>query len=135
MRPLLFPVLAVIFAKHSVAGTLSIVDVGSQCMIWSNDNHGCTGHSTPFSVPKGEDCSKLGGNAIGNGHDLPMVSVEACTTEKGLPAVWILLEKTGRATFFNKQGNISACALSDGLKVGSMCDAVDPEVLRDSTLN
>jgi hypothetical protein len=56
-RPLLFPVLAVIYAKHSVAGTLSIVDVSSQCMIWSNDNHGCTGHSTPFSVPKGEDCS------------------------------------------------------------------------------
>jgi hypothetical protein len=78
---------------------------------------------------------ELGGKAIGNGHDLPMVSVEACTTEKGLPAVWILLEKTGRATFFNKQGNISACTLSDGLKVGSMCDTVDLEVLCNSILN
>jgi hypothetical protein len=64
-----------------------------------------------------------------------MVSVEACTTAKGVPAVWILLEKTGRITFFNKQGNISACTLSDGLKVGSMCEAVDPEVLRASTLH
>ncbi|KAJ5742260.1 hypothetical protein N7533_011669, partial [Penicillium manginii] len=129
MRPLLFPVLTAIYTKYCVAGILSIVDVGSQCMIWSNNNHGCTGHSIPFSVPKGEDCSKLGGKAISNGHDLPIVSVEACTTEKGLLAVWILLEKTGRATFFNKQGNISACTLSDGLKVGSMCDTVDLEVL------
>ncbi|KAJ5385668.1 hypothetical protein N7509_008209 [Penicillium cosmopolitanum] len=135
MRLLIFPLLAVFYAKHSIAGTLSIVDVGSQCMIWSNDNHGCTGHSTPFSLPNGEDCSKLGGKTKGESQNLPMVSVEACTTAKGLPAVWILLEKTGRITFFNKQGNISACTMSDGLKVGSMCEAVDPEVLRASTLH
>ena len=77
----------------------------------------------------------LASNIAGNSHDPTMILVEACTTEKGLPAVWILLEKTGRATFFNKQGNISACTLNDELKVGSMCNAMDPEVLRNSTLH
>lgn len=64
-----------------------------------------------------------------------MVSVEACSTAEGLPAVWILLEKTGRVTFFNKQGNISACTLNDGLRVGSTCDAVDPEALWNPSLH
>ncbi|KAJ5337312.1 uncharacterized protein N7506_005334 [Penicillium brevicompactum] len=131
----LFALPAILYAQHSAASTLGIVDVGDQCMIWSNGNHGCTGYSSPFALPNEEDCSKLGGAVNGTSRDLPMVSVEACSTAEGLPAVWILLEKTGRVTFFNKQGNISACTLSDGLRVGSTCDAVAPEALWNPTLH
>lgn len=64
MRLLIFLLLAVFYTKHSIAGTLSIVDVGSQCIIWSNNNHGCTGHSTPFSLLNREDCSSEQFNLI-----------------------------------------------------------------------
>lgn len=59
-----FALLAILYAQHSAGSTLGIVDVGDQCMIWSNGNHGCTGHSSPFALPNEEDCSSKNSKII-----------------------------------------------------------------------
>lgn len=52
-----------------------------------------------------------------------VVSVDACGTENGQPAAWIVVNDKGLVTFFNQNGDRSACALDNGLKVGSQCIA------------
>lgn len=52
-----------------------------------------------------------------------VVSVDACGTENGQPAAWIVVNDKGLVTFFNQNGDRSACALDNGLKVGSQCSA------------
>jgi hypothetical protein len=39
------------------AGTLEVIDHDGQCLIWSNDNYGCTGYSAAFGHLDGVDCS------------------------------------------------------------------------------
>ena len=52
-----------------------------------------------------------------------IVSVDACGTENGQRAAWIVVNDKGLVTFFNQNGDKSACALDNGLKVGSQCSA------------
>lgn len=52
-----------------------------------------------------------------------VVSVDACGTENGQPAAWIVVNDKGLVTFFNQNGDRSACALDNGLRVGSQCSA------------
>jgi hypothetical protein len=42
MRFSIFVLLAIIYAWGSFGGTLEVIDFDNQCLIWSNDNHGCT---------------------------------------------------------------------------------------------
>ena len=49
--------LAIIYARGSFSGSLEVVDFDHQCLIWSNDNHGCTGHSASLGQLNGRDCS------------------------------------------------------------------------------
>ncbi|KAJ6045292.1 uncharacterized protein N7446_012156 [Penicillium canescens] len=90
-------ILASAYASGSLAGTLEIIDIDGQCAIWSYDNHGCTGSSEFFSKLDGDDCS----------------------------IAWIEVEHTGLVSFFNYQGDKSACTLDNGLKHGSRCIATD----------
>jgi hypothetical protein len=53
-----FMLFASVYASTSFGGTLEIVDFDGQCAVWSNNNHGCTGHSAPFAKLDGDDCSR-----------------------------------------------------------------------------
>ena len=37
-------------------GALQIIDQDGQCLMWSEDNYGCTGYSASFGLLNGEDC-------------------------------------------------------------------------------
>jgi hypothetical protein len=44
------------FIRTSFGGALQVIDQDGECLIWSNDNHGCTGYSATFAKPNGDDC-------------------------------------------------------------------------------
>ncbi|KAJ5117413.1 hypothetical protein N7448_011045 [Penicillium atrosanguineum] len=118
-------ILASVHVWTSFAGTLEVIEFENQCAIWSYDNHGCTGHSGYFSQLKGEDCSLLDEVKNGTHQGYPVLGVEACGTENKSSVAWVEVEKTGLVTFFNHQGDKSACNLDNGLKLGSRCNASD----------
>lgn len=62
----IFVLLASAYANISFGGSVEVFDSDGQCIIWSNDNHGCTGHSAPFAKLDGQDCSskELSGTRI-----------------------------------------------------------------------
>jgi hypothetical protein len=45
--------------RTSLGASLGVINQDRQCLIWSNDNHGCTGYSEPFAEIKGTDCSGI----------------------------------------------------------------------------
>jgi hypothetical protein len=56
------PLLAVligVFIRTSLGASLGVIDQDRQCLIWSNNNHGCTGYSEPFAELNGTDCSGI----------------------------------------------------------------------------
>ncbi|KAJ6063176.1 uncharacterized protein N7446_007296, partial [Penicillium canescens] len=119
----LITILAIIQAGISQAGTLEVIDHDGQCLIWSNDNYGCTGYSASFGLLDGIDCSELSEVVNGNRHELNVLNVDVCGTEDGLPAAWIQVNHTGLVTFTNKNGNQASCVLNNRLKTGSWCVA------------
>ncbi|CAG7934846.1 unnamed protein product [Penicillium salamii] len=127
MRFSLIAMLASAYARASLGGTLEIIDIDNQCAVWSYDNHGCTGSSRFFSQLDGDDCSRLDKVANSTHPGYPMRGSEACGTENNSSAAWVKVEKTGVITFFNFQGDNSACTLDNGLKHGSRCTASDME--------
>ena len=52
-----FILLASLYASASLGGTLEVIDNNGQCLIYSADNHGCTGYSASFGLLNGSDCS------------------------------------------------------------------------------
>ncbi|KAI1828777.1 hypothetical protein DTO027I6_10285 [Penicillium roqueforti] len=115
--------LASAYVRASIGGTLEIIDIDNQCAIWSYDNHGCTGSSAFFSQLDGDDCSTLDKVANSTYPGYPMGGAEVCGTANNSSAAWVKVEKTGVVTFFNSQGDTSACRLDRGLKHGSRCTA------------
>ncbi|OGE46443.1 hypothetical protein PENARI_c256G03699 [Penicillium arizonense] len=103
-------ILASAYASGSLAGTLEIIDIDGQCAIWSYDNHGCTGSSEFFSKLDGDDCANLRVKT-GTPQGYPVSGVGACGTEKNSSVAWIEVEHTGLVSFFNYQGDKSACVL------------------------
>ncbi|CAG8944656.1 unnamed protein product [Penicillium salamii] len=91
-------ILASVYTHASLSGTLEIIDIDKKCVIWSNDNYGCTGSSAFFSQLNRDYCLKL-----------DKVKVEE-------PSV---------ITFYNLQGDRLRCELDNGLKYGSWCTASD----------
>ncbi|KAJ5597846.1 hypothetical protein N7537_007930 [Penicillium hordei] len=73
------------------AGTLEVIDHDGQCLIWSNDNYGCTGYSAAFGHLDGVDCSELSEVVKGNRHELNVLNID--------------VNHTGLVTFTNKNGN------------------------------
>ncbi|KAF3009287.1 hypothetical protein E8E15_002049 [Penicillium rubens] len=130
MRFSLIVMLASAYARASLGGTLEIIDIDNQCAIWSYDNHGCTGSSAFFSQLDGDDCSRLDKVANSTHSGYPLRGAEACGTENDSAAAWVKAEKNGVITFYNFQGDKSACKLDKGLKHGSRCTASD---LKSST--
>jgi hypothetical protein len=57
MRLSLIVMLASVYARATLGGTLEIIEIDNKCAIWSYDNHGCTGSSAFFSQLDGDDCS------------------------------------------------------------------------------
>jgi hypothetical protein len=57
MRLSLIVMLASVYARATLGGTLEIINIDNKCAIWSYDNHGCTGSSAFFSQLDGDDCS------------------------------------------------------------------------------
>ena len=52
-----FLLLASAYIRAAYCGTLTVIDHDRQCVVWSDGNYGCTGHSQPFALPDGDDCS------------------------------------------------------------------------------
>ncbi|CAG7938423.1 unnamed protein product [Penicillium salamii] len=125
MRFSLIVMLTIAYARASLGGTLEIIDIDNQCAIWSYDNYGCTGSSGFFSRLDGDDCSRLDMVANSTHSGYPLRGAEACGTENNSSAAWVKVEKTGVITFYNFQGDKSACKLDKGLKHGSRCTASD----------
>jgi hypothetical protein len=143
MRFSVFALLTGVWAHVSFAGSLQVIDHNRHCLIWSDDNYGCTGYSAPFAPLNGDDCSGRqafdGDNCqdvtheyqelseVTNGirHEYAVLNVDACGTIDGLPAAWIHVNQTGLVTFSNQDGDQSSCTLDNGLKVGSSCISSD----------
>ncbi|KAJ5971784.1 uncharacterized protein N7479_001702, partial [Penicillium vulpinum] len=109
------------FIGNVVAGSyLAIIednDSETNCRVWSQNNHGCTGYSATFAKLKGNDCSGF----IGAGFDDKSVKVDICGTENGEQVAWVTVNKNGTVSFLNRQGDTSSCMLENGLKVPSGC--------------
>jgi hypothetical protein len=115
MHVFLIAILSIIQAGISQAGTLEVIDHDGQCLIWSNDNYGCTGYSASFGLLDGVDCLsrhpqlklqtafnsllELSEVVNGNRHELNVLNVDACGTEDGSPVAWIQVNHTGVVTF------------------------------------
>ncbi|KAJ5346801.1 uncharacterized protein N7506_000054 [Penicillium brevicompactum] len=105
----------------SLGGTLTVIDYGGQCAVWSGDNYGCTGSSETFSLIKGNDCSQLSKVVDGLRVEMATLNVGICGTQEGRPVAWIEIKKSGHVTFSNKDGAQAGCKLDDSFKVGSSC--------------
>lgn len=135
-----------IHAGISQAGTLEVIDHDGKCLIWSNDNYGCTGYSASFGLLDGADCSgrhpplklkiainnslELSEVVKGDRHGLNVLNIDVCGREDGSRAAWIQVNHTGLVTFTNKNGNEASCVLNNGLNTGSWCVTVEK---RDKT--
>ncbi|KAI2741986.1 hypothetical protein DTO013F2_8649 [Penicillium roqueforti] len=117
-------------AGISQAGTLEVIDHDGKCLIWSNDNYGCTGYSASFGLLDGADCSELSEVVKGDRHELNVLNIDVCGREDGSRAAWIQVNHTGLVTFTNKNGNEASCVLNNGLNTGSWCVTVEK---RDKT--
>lgn len=142
----LIAILAMIQAGISQAGTLEVIDHDGKCLIWSNDNYGCTGYSASFGLLDRVDCSgrhpplklktainnslELSEVVKGNRHELNVLNIDVCGREDGSRAAWIQVNHTGLVTFTNKNGNEASCVLNNGLNTGSWCVTVEK---RDKT--
>ncbi|KAJ5186456.1 hypothetical protein N7449_011220 [Penicillium cf. viridicatum] len=114
-----------LYVRASLGGTLSVVDYDGQCVIWSEDNHGCTGSSAAFGLRDGDDCSDLSKVIKGVRKDFTVLNVDTCGTEDSHPVAWIQVNNHGDVTFFNQGGKKAGCTLDRALKVGSWCSASD----------
>ncbi|KAJ5559472.1 hypothetical protein N7513_001871 [Penicillium frequentans] len=119
----LIALLVIAYARSSFGSALEVIDYDGQCVMWSNDNYGCTGYSASFGLLDGDDCSKFSEVINGTRQDFSVLSVDACGTENGEPAAWIQVNETGLVTFSNQNGDESTCTLNNGFKVGSWCSA------------
>ncbi|KAJ5152437.1 hypothetical protein N7492_009717, partial [Penicillium capsulatum] len=128
-------VLIGVFVSTSLGGSLEVIDQGRQCVIWSNDSHGCTGYSASFAELNGTDCSELSKVVNGTRKDFSALNVEACGTKNGKDVAWITVNLTGEVTFFNQDGEKSGCTLNHGLKAGSWCNASDPKPMTTTDLS
>lgn len=61
----------------------------------------------------------------GTRQDFTVLNVDACGTENGSSVASIEVRQTGLVTFFNQNGDMSACTLNNGFKAGSWCSASD----------
>jgi hypothetical protein len=57
MRFSIIVLLAIAYAWGFFSDSLEVIDFDHQCLMWSNDNHGCTGHSPSLGQLNGRDCS------------------------------------------------------------------------------
>lgn len=57
MRSFIILIFMGVYAQTYLGGTLEVIDFNNQCAIWSDANHGCTGHSAFFAQLDGDDCS------------------------------------------------------------------------------
>ncbi|KAJ5713568.1 uncharacterized protein N7483_010749, partial [Penicillium malachiteum] len=117
-------VLTSLYASIALGGVLQIEDFSGECVVWSRDNHGCTGYSASFGQLNGSDCSIIELSEVidGSRKTFSVLNVGACDT------AWIRVNQNDLVTFFNQAGDESECTLSDGLNVGSWCSATDIEL-------
>ncbi|KAJ6163817.1 hypothetical protein N7497_003796 [Penicillium chrysogenum] len=76
----IFLLLASVHIRAAFCGTITIIDYDRQCVIWSDRNYGCTGHSEPFALLDGDDCSDLSKVTYGIRKDHSKVDVGVCGT-------------------------------------------------------
>ncbi|KAJ5642525.1 hypothetical protein N7490_006703 [Penicillium lividum] len=119
----LIAILVIAYARSSFGSALEVIDYDGQCVMWSNDNYGCTGYSASFGLLDGDECSNFSEVINGTRQDKSVLNVDACGTENGEPAAWIQVNKTGLVTFSNQNGDESTCTLNNGFNVGSWCSA------------
>ncbi|KAJ5827892.1 hypothetical protein N7447_004655, partial [Penicillium robsamsonii] len=119
----LFLLLAILYIRTSYGGSVKVIDHDGECLMWSDDNHGCTGYSEPFALLDGDDCSRLSKVIKDKREYFNKIRVNICGTENGLPVAWIELDQSGLVVFMNQNGDHSVCILEDGFNVRSSCPA------------
>ena len=53
----IFLLLVSVYIRAALGDTFTVIDYDRQCVIWSDDNHGCTGYSASFGLLDGDSCS------------------------------------------------------------------------------
>ncbi|CAG8151961.1 unnamed protein product [Penicillium nalgiovense] len=123
----IFLLLASVYIRAALGGSLTVIDYDRQCVIWSDDNYGCTGHSSSFGLLDGDDCSDLSMITHGIRKDYSKLDVGVCGSTKDniMPVAWIDINENGMVKFYNQNGDETGCTLDNGFKVGSSCIASD----------
>ncbi|OQE55234.1 hypothetical protein PENNAL_c0439G01808 [Penicillium nalgiovense] len=87
----IFLLLTSVYIRAALGGSLTVIDYDRQCVIWSDDNYGCTGHSSSFGLLDGDDCSDLSMITHGIRKDYSKLDVGVCGSAKDniLPVAWI----------------------------------------------
>ncbi|CAG8134025.1 unnamed protein product [Penicillium nalgiovense] len=121
----IFLLLTSAYIRAALGGSLTVIDYDRQCVIWSDDNYGCTGHSASFGLLDGDDCSDLSMITHGIRKDYSKLDVGVCGSTKDniLPIAWIDIHDNGIVKFYNQNGDEAGCTLDNGFKVGSSCIA------------
>ncbi|KAJ5193085.1 hypothetical protein N7449_009227 [Penicillium cf. viridicatum] len=78
-----------LYVRASLGGTLSVVDYDGQCVIWSEDNHGCIGSLAAFGLRDGDNCSDLSKVIKGVRKDFTVLNVDTYGIEDSHLVVWI----------------------------------------------
>lgn len=60
---------------------------------------------------------------INAGANKEVVKVDICGTEDGKQVAWVTVDRNGRVTFLNRQGETSSCILENGLQIPSYCSS------------
>lgn len=58
---------------------------------------------------------------INTGTNKELVKVDIYSTEDGKQVAWVTVNKNGRVTFLNRQGETSSCILENSLQIPSSC--------------
>ncbi|CAG8128714.1 unnamed protein product [Penicillium nalgiovense] len=123
----IFLLLASVYIRAALGGSLTVIDYDRQCVIWSNDNYSCTGHSSSFSLLDRDDCSDLSMITHSIRKDYSKLDVGVCGSTKDniMPVAWIDINENRMVKFYNQNGDETGCILDNGFKVGSSCIASD----------
>lgn len=118
----MFLILASIFAGAAYCGALQVVDFDGQCVIWSSNNHGCTGHSAAFSQLDGDDCSGRQRNYVRCD-----INQKVLTNSQSLAQPWMAPAKTSLCLMWMHVAQRTECQLRG---FGSIEAALSPSSIR-----
>ncbi|KAJ5685100.1 hypothetical protein N7536_007719 [Penicillium majusculum] len=83
----IFLLFASVYIRAALGGALKVIDYDRQRVIWSDNNHRCTGYSASFGLLDGNDCSELDLSNITHGirKEYSKLNVDTYGSENGQP--------------------------------------------------